>query len=130
MFNWLKRNKKDREWIKFRDQLREACEVYQHARQFTFMKCHWCHTPATSSDANFCSNCGASLHTEHARAHQDTEHTTDPLQMAVGERPMDAYRRQLQQTRISEQDTQEVPAARPVVGIKRTVRIPRIERLA
>jgi hypothetical protein len=127
MFNWWKRNKSDKEWQQFHKQAQEHfqqwIQTHEEAKNFTSMKCHFCQTPAPNREANFCSNCGASFH-----AQPGQHHDTEPLQVSVGEpRPYESYHRQIQQ--ISEQDTQQVSAARPV-GIKRTVRIPRLERLA
>jgi hypothetical protein len=110
MFKWLQRNKKDRLW----KEIRECYQAIETAKNFTVMKCHWCHTPAPNPDANFCPTCGASFHTE--PGHPTPSSTTEPLQMAGGERPFQAYRRQLQQ-----QDTADAPTRK-----FRTVRLDRI----
>jgi hypothetical protein len=114
-FNWWKRsNKKDKEWERFRNWY----QMHRLAEQFTWMKCHFCQTPAPHRQANYCSHCGARFHTE-----PELHTTTEPLPVEL---PSEILRRQLQEQRQTrqlqqQQDTADVPTQK-----FRTVRLERI----
>jgi hypothetical protein len=112
-FNWWKRNQRDKEWERFRNWY----QMHKQAEQFTSMRCHFCRTPASSPEANYCSHCGARFHTEPGL------HTTEPLPV---ERPSDTLRRQLQEQRQTRQLQQQQDTADAPTRKFRTVRLDRI----
>jgi hypothetical protein len=106
MFKWLRHDKKEKEWERFRNWY----QMHKQAEQITFMRCHFCANPASSPEANYCSHCGARFHTE-------------PLPVEL---PSETLRRQLQEQRQTRQLQQQQNIPEQPTRKFRTVRLDRM----